>query len=206
MIACALIEFPQHAPESFLISLHEAGIQHCLQGPSCHIREDRCRSLPFLDAAVRDLQLSSCIPRLQSPAGLLHPAHMAVSSRRGRLFDDFPAAVCTDAQLGIDLKFLGPVIGKLAVFHRQRRSDHRCKGIGEKGKQAILGQAVIGLFLIKEQQSVPVEIPDIVRQLAGIRQSLFGIDAAGEFIIRIGIIKMRIRDAAGGKELLQGRL
>ena len=89
-----------------------------------------------------------------------------------------------------DLKFRRPVIRKFRINHRKTGSDDHLKGVGKIRIIPIFNQGVIGVFLIKKHQSVPVKIKNIIPKFTGSRVIKIRMHHTHEFVIRIGIIEV----------------
>ena len=98
-----------------------------------------------------------------------------------------------------------PVVREFCIRHRKRRADHGLIGIGEGREQPVRRDPVPGHLLIKQQHPVPVEIPDILRELRAARKPAVGIDRGREFVIRIRIIERNLPRAAVRKDPFERR-
>ena len=101
---------------------------------------------------------------------------------------------------GIDIR---PVIGKLGINGFRRGPGHEQVGIAVHGENPFPDHHVKCIFLIKQKQPVPVEIPKIAGELSQTGKPSVRIDHIRKFVVRIGIIKMIIRHPAGLKQPLQ---
>ena len=160
-------------PEALLIPFFQTFIQQFRQGPARHIFKYRMEILVLpLQPAFIYAQSAALIAFRQLFPGPDHPAHMRLSLLGQGIFTHCFPPLAIPADLCTNLKFPGPVVGILYIFHGKRRTDHSHVGIGEHGKKPLFHYAVKGQLFIKKHHAVPVKIPQIVGQLPPARQTL----------------------------------
>ena len=120
-----------------------------------------------------------------------------------RVFSDTDLPEGFPKNLRADHMLRSPVIGIFYVLQIKAPSQHRHIGIGKHGKKPFLHHTVKGSFFIEQKHPVPVEIPQIIRQLTLPGQTAVAVQRRHKFIIRIGVIKLCFPSPAVPENALQ---